>query len=119
MVRTKVCRVDVRYWRIQRGALAEHSMATGHRIDWEDVEILKTEDNWKRRKTKESWNIRMKKSKLNRDQGTLEELYRVIIQDRRRRSRTRKDQRGTKRRKKQKQLTPSLGPITSQELSLV
>ena len=30
-----------------------------------------------------------------------------------------KDQRGTKRRKKQKQFTPSPGHITSQELSLV
>ena len=34
----------------------------------------------------------MKKPKLNRDQCTLGELYGVIIEERRRRSKTRKDQ---------------------------
>ena len=41
--------------KIQREiALAEQSMATGHAIDWEDVKIMETEDNRKRRKTAES-----------------------------------------------------------------
>ena len=50
-------------------------MATGHEIDWGDVEIIETEEGWQRRKAKETWNIRMKKPKLNRDEGTLAELY--------------------------------------------
>ena len=73
-VRTKEHQADVTYRRVQRSALTEHSVATGHEIDWEDVEIIEREDNWQRRKAKESWNIRMKKSNLNRDEGTLEEL---------------------------------------------
>ena len=54
MVRAKEHEVDVKYGRIQRSTLSEHSKATGHRIDWEDVEMVETEDNWKRRKAKES-----------------------------------------------------------------
>ena len=107
MVITKEHEAYVRYGRIQRSAIAEHNMANGHRVDWENVEIMETKDNWKRRKTKESWNIRMKKLKLNRNQRTLEELYRVVVQDRRWRSKTRKDQARTMRRKKQKQFTSS------------
>ena len=45
-------------------------MATGHEIHWEDVEIIETEENWQIRKIKESWNVRMKKPKLNGDEGT-------------------------------------------------
>ena len=37
---------DVRYGRTRRSALAEHSVANGHEIDWEDVEIIETEENW-------------------------------------------------------------------------
>ena len=40
---------------------------------------MKTEDNWHRRKTKESWNIKMEKPKLNRDEGTLGDSYDVVI----------------------------------------
>ena len=38
MVGTKEHEVDMRYGRIQRNTLAEHSKATGHRIDWEELE---------------------------------------------------------------------------------
>ena len=93
-VRMKEHQADVRYGRTQRSALAEHSVATGHEIDWEDVEIIETEENWQRRKAKESWNIKMKKPKLNRDEGTLEEVYKKVIEHRTRRS---------------KEMTPSKG----------
>ena len=63
--------------------MAEHSVATGHEIDSEDVEIIETVENWQRRKAKESWNIKLKKPKLNRDEGTSEELHRNVIEDRR------------------------------------
>ena len=105
---------DVRYGRTQRSALAEHSVATGHEIDWEDVEIIETEENWQRRKAKESWNIKMKKPKLNRDEGALEELYKNVIEDRGRRSKEttpskgKNDQRHQRKKgSKGQQFTPS------------
>ena len=52
-------------------------------IAWEDAKIIETEQNWLRRKIKESWNIKMTKPLLNRDEGTSEELYKIIIEDRR------------------------------------
>ena len=37
---------DVRYKRIERSALAEHSAITGHKIDWENVKIIEKEEDW-------------------------------------------------------------------------
>ena len=54
--------------------MAEHGVATEYEIDWEDVEIIEAEENRQRRKIKGLWNIRMKKPKFNRNEGTLEEL---------------------------------------------
>ena len=66
---------DVRYKRIERSALVEHSAMTGLKIDWENVKILVMEEDWRRRKAKESWNIKMTNPKLNGDEGTLQDLY--------------------------------------------
>ena len=98
-VRTKEHQADVKYGRTQRSALAEHSVATGHEIAWEDVKIIETEQNWLRRKTKESWNIKMTKPLLN---GTLEELYEIVIEDRRGRIKGRTPSKGMYDEKHQK-----------------
>ena len=43
---------------------------------------------WHRRKTNESWNIKMMNPKLNRDEGTLQDLYNMVIVDRRKKCRS-------------------------------
>ena len=56
--------------------------ATGHEIDWKGVETMEMEENWQRRKTKESWNIKFGKPNVNRDEGTLGKSYNIVIDDR-------------------------------------
>ena len=64
------------------------------------MEIIETEGNGRRRKTKEAWNIKMKKPKRTyTHQSTLEELYKVSAEDRRRRSAARKNQKEEKEQK--------------------
>ena len=77
--RTREVQADVSLGRTKRSALPEHSIATGHEIDWKGVEIMEMEENWCRRKTKESWNIKFGKQSLNSDEGTLEESYDIVI----------------------------------------
>ena len=51
---------------------------------------MEMEENWHRRKTKESWNIKSEKPSLNRDEGTLGESYDIVIEDRRRKKRSKR-----------------------------
>ena len=52
--------------------------------------------------TKESWNVKMTKPLLNRDEGTLEELYKIVIEDRRGRIKGRTPSKGMYDEKHQK-----------------
>ena len=52
-------------------AVHEHMSATGHRIEWNNVQVIDTEPNEHRRKTKEAIHIRLRKPAMNRDTGAI------------------------------------------------
>ena len=44
--------MDVRYRRMPKSALAEHSIVTGHKIDWKNVVIIDTDKELAEKKDK-------------------------------------------------------------------
>lgn len=60
---------DIKYDRVQKSALAEHSSSTKHHICLESTEILAKEDNFFKRKLKEAIKISYHPINLNRDDG--------------------------------------------------
>ena len=81
---------DMRLGRTERSILAEHSIATGHEIDWKGVQIMEMEKYWHRRKMKEAWNIKFGILCLNRDEGFLVDSYIIVIEDRRLKKRSKR-----------------------------
>ena len=50
-------------------AAAEHAISTSHRLDWNNPQILNTEQNLLRRRIKEALALHAHKKLLNRDTG--------------------------------------------------
>ena len=64
----------------EESAVLEHMSATGHRIDWNGVQVIDTEPNEDRRKTKEAIHIRQRKPGMNRDTGAnLPAIYSSLL----------------------------------------
>ena len=53
----------------QPSAVHEHITATGHQCSTKDVKVLSRDDNWHRRKIRESCSIYRRQPTLNRDRG--------------------------------------------------
>ena len=64
---------------ISTSALAEHSILTGHKIDWENSKIMATETAWDKRCYLESCFIRSTKETMNRDFGSLPPIYNCLL----------------------------------------
>ena len=61
-------------------ALSEHSMRTGHSINWDGVKVIDQESSEIKRKIKEAISIRRHHPKLNRDGGyELSKAYNGVI----------------------------------------
>ena len=60
-------------------AVAEHSMETMHKINWDGAEVIALCDKQHQRCLIESWNIRTLGSTMNRDSGILPEIYNSLI----------------------------------------
>ena len=60
-------------------AVAEHSMKTGHNIEWESVKVLEVSDQYFQRTYLDAWNIRLHSQKMNRDDGILPQTYNSLI----------------------------------------
>ena len=69
--RTRFCEhsADIRYDRVHKSTLAEHSSSTKHHICLESAQILAKEDNFFKRKLKEAIEISYHSINLNRDDG--------------------------------------------------
>ena len=61
-------------------ALAEHSIDTGHRINWDDAEILDSCNHLRARIMLESWYIQRERDALNREHGPLPSIYFALSQ---------------------------------------
>ena len=60
--------------------VGDHCNATGHSVSMENTKILEREQDWLRRKVKESIHIRQKQPSMNRDQGyQLPAIYGQIL----------------------------------------
>ena len=57
-------------------AVAEHSMKTGHNIEWESAKVLEVSDQYFQRTW---WNIRLHSQTMNRDDGILPQTYNSLI----------------------------------------
>ena len=60
-------------------AVAEHSMKTGHNIEWESAKVLEVSDQYFQRTYLEAWNIRLHSQTMNRDDGILPQTYNSLI----------------------------------------
>ena len=60
-------------------AIAEHTMTTGHTINWTDTDILTTNSQQHQRDAFEAWHIRLQSNPVNRDQGLLSHTYDSLL----------------------------------------
>ena len=60
-------------------ALAQHAWENHHHIDWTSACILGTESHYRSRLSREAIYIRRQPSSLNRDRGTLPDVYDHLI----------------------------------------
>jgi hypothetical protein len=66
------CKEHMRYIRLhqpQKSAVAEHSVNTGHQIDFSNITILDRTLGYMERIMKEAIHIRLNKENFNRDNG--------------------------------------------------
>ena len=61
-------------------ALAEHAWKHNHHIDWTSACILDVESHYRSRLSREAIHIRRQPSSLNRDRGSLPDIYDHLIQ---------------------------------------
>ena len=59
-------------------AIAEHAWRNDHRVDWEAVDVLDVNTEWHERCTIESWHILHDKETINRDYGSLSQIYSTL-----------------------------------------
>ena len=61
-------------------AVAEHSLDSMHRIDWDGAKVIALCDRSQHQRCLlESWNIRRLNSTMNRDSGVLPDIYNSLI----------------------------------------
>ena len=60
-------------------ALAQHAWEHDHRIDWTSTCVLGVESHYRSRISREAIYIHRQPSSLNRDRGTLSDMYDFII----------------------------------------
>ena len=60
---------DTRFARTQSSAVSEHANKTGHKLLWEEVKFIDTDNHWYTRKVKEAIHIRLNPNNINRDNG--------------------------------------------------
>ena len=61
-------------------AVAEHAIKRNHQIGWQNATVLDYEQNLHQRCYLESWHIQKANHAMNRDTGTLPEIYKVLQQ---------------------------------------
>ena len=64
---------------VQTSALAEHVFKTGHAVDLSQSEVLDHHQHTTKHCMLESWYIQHKQAVLNREQGTLLEVYVALL----------------------------------------
>ena len=64
---------------IQASALAEHVLKTGHAVDLSQSEVLDHHQHTTTRCMLESWYIQHNQAALNRERGTLPEVYTALL----------------------------------------
>ena len=60
-------------------ALAEHTLDTGHPLDLTKAEVIDHHPHTMTRCLLESWHIQKKQGSLNREKGTLSEMYKALL----------------------------------------
>ena len=61
-------------------ALAEHTLDTGHRLDLTKAEVIDHHSHTMTRCLLESWHIQKNQGTLNREKGTLPEMYKALLE---------------------------------------
>ena len=69
-----LCSLDV-----NTSAVAEHCIKKNHCIDWKSARVLKKENKLHHRCYLESWHIREQSASMNRDNGTLPQVYNNLL----------------------------------------
>ena len=64
---------------VQTSTLAEHVFKTGHAVDLSQSEVLDHHQHITTRCMLESWYIQHKQAVLNRERGTLPEVYAALL----------------------------------------
>ena len=59
----------IKYQRLEKSALCEHSITLDHVIDWNEATILCTEKDYTKRLFAESWSINKSSNVINRNDG--------------------------------------------------
>ena len=79
------CRVKEHQRAVRNGdtnasALAEHAWNEEHHIDWQNAEVLEANQQyWRKRCLLESWHVNKETKPLNRERGTLPDIYRSLL----------------------------------------
>ena len=64
---------------VAASALAEHALTAGHGIDLSKAEVLVSHSYATTRCLLESWHIQRNADRLNRERGTLPEVYMALL----------------------------------------
>ena len=70
----------IKYQRLEKSALCEHSITLDHLIDWNEAAILSTEKDYTKRLFAESWLINKNSNVIHRnDENTLPSVYKKLL----------------------------------------
>ena len=64
---------------VAASALAEHTLDTGHPLDLTKAEVIDHHPHTMTRCLLESWHIQKNQGTLNREKGTLPEMYKALL----------------------------------------
>ena len=67
--RIKEHQLDVRLFRVDSSAVAEHNWGAGHHPNWDGVHFVDQDKHWYTRRVKEAIHIRLNGHNINRDRG--------------------------------------------------
>ena len=65
---------------VAASALAEHALDTGHPLDLTKAEVIDHHPHTMTRCLLESWHIQKNQGSLNREKGTLPEMYKAFLE---------------------------------------
>ena len=65
---------------VAASALTEHTLDTGHPLDLTKAEVIDHHPHTMTRCLLESWHIQKNQGTLNREKGTLPEMYKALLE---------------------------------------